>query len=134
MSVINDLRDGLATNLATITGLRVASELIDNPSPPVALVGLDSVEYDQAYQSGLTLYNFTITVIVGRAAERTAQRKLDLYLAPTGDQSVKAGVESDRTLSGAAQDIRVVSSGSIGSIQVNDQTYLAAEFTVTVYA
>ena len=134
MSIINDLRDGLANNLATIPGLRVASELIDNPSPPVALVALESVEYDQAYQNGLTLYGFTITVIVGRVAERTAQRKLDGYMQPSGEQSVKIAVESDRTLSGSAQDIRVVSAGSVGSIQVNDQTYLAAEFTVTVYA
>lgn len=134
MSIINDLRDGLAKNLATIPGLRVASELIDNPSPPVALVALESVEYDQAYQNGLTLYGFTITVIVGRVAERTAQRKLDGYMQPSGEQSVKIAVESDRTLSGSAQDIRVVSAGSVGSIQVNDQTYLAAEFTVTVYA
>ncbi len=131
---ISDIRDGLATNLATIPGLRTASELIDNPSPPVALVGLESVEYDQAYQSGLNLYTFTITVIVGRAAERTMQRKLDSYMFPSGEQSVKVAVESDRTLSGLVQDLRVVSSGSVGSITINDQTYLAAEFTVTVYA
>ena len=131
---ISDIRDGLATNLATIPGLRTASELIDNPSPPVALVGLESVEYDQAYQSGLNLYTFTITVIVGRAAERTMQRKLDSYMCPSGEQSVKVAVESDRTLSGLVQDLRVVSSGSVGSITINDQTYLAAEFTVTVYA
>jgi hypothetical protein len=131
---ITEMRERLAANLATISGLRTAAELIDNPSPPVALVSLDSIEYDQAYQRGLTLYTFTIIVIVGRAAERTAQRKLDDYLANDGEQSVKVAVESDRTLSGYAQDLRVVSAGSIGSIQVNDQTYLAAEFTVTVYA
>lgn len=131
---ISEMRDALAANLATIPGLRTAPELIDNPSPPVALVSLESIEYDQAYQRGLTLYSFTIIVIVGRAAERTAQRKLDDYLANDGEQSVKVAVESDRTLSGYAQDLRVVSAGSIGSIQVNDQTYLAAEFTVTVYA
>jgi hypothetical protein len=131
---IADIRSGLATNLATISGLRTAPELIDNPSPPVALVNLESVDYDQAYQSGLTLYNFTITVIVGRAAERTMQRKLDSYIQPTGSQSVKVAVESDRSLSGYAQDLRVTNAGSIGSIQINDQTYLAAEFTVTVYA
>ena len=131
---ISEMRDALATNLATIPGLRTAPELIDNPSPPVALVSLESIEYDQAYQRGLTLYTFTVIVIVGRAAERTAQRKLDDYLANDGEQSVKVAVESDRTLSGYAQDLRVVSAGSIGSIQVNDQTYLAAEFTVTVYA
>ena len=132
--VISDIRDGLATNLATVPGLRVAGELIDNPSPPIALVSLDSIEYDQAYQRGLNLLTFTITVIVGRAAERTAQRKLDGYIQLTGDQSVKLAVESDRTLSGACQDLRVTTAGSIGSIKINDQTYLAAEFTVTVYA
>jgi hypothetical protein len=131
---ITDIRNGLATNLGTIPGLRTSAELIDNPSPPVALVNLDSIEYDQAYQSGLTLYTFTITVIVGRAAERTMQRKLDSYMFPDGEQSVKVAVESDRTLSGACQDLRVTSAGSVGSITINDQTYLAAEFTVTVYA
>jgi hypothetical protein len=131
---ITDIRNGLAINLATIPGLRTSAELIDNPSPPVALVNLESVEYDQAYQSGLTLYNFTITLIVGRAAERTMQRKLDSYMFPDGEQSVKVAVESDRTLSGECQDLRVVGAGSVGSITINDQTYLAAEFTVTVYA
>lgn len=131
---ISDIREGIATNLATVPGLRVAGELVDNPSPPIALVNLDSIEYDQAYQRGLNLLTFTITVIVGRAAERTAQRKLDGYIQLTGDQSVKVAVESDRTLSGACQDLRVTTAGSIGSIQINDQTYLAAEFTVTVYA
>lgn len=131
---IGDIRDGIATNLATISGLRTSAELIDNPSPPVALVNLDSIEYDQAYQRGLNLLTFTVTLIVGRAAERTAQRKLDDYMQLTGSQSVKVAVESDRTLSGACQDLRVTTAGSVGSIQINDQTYLAAEFTVTVYA
>jgi hypothetical protein len=131
---ISAIRAGLAANLATIPGLRSHAELVDNPNPPVALVELDSVDYDGAFQGGMTTYNFIITVIVGRAAEREQQRKLDLYLQPTGAQSVKAGVESNRSLSGVIDDLRVVSSGSIGSIQLNDQTYLAAEFTVTVYA
>ena len=134
MGDLSAIRAALVSNLNTIQGLRADAYLVDNPNPPVALVELDSVEYDQAMQGGLTLYNFLITVIVGRAAEREQQRKLDLYLQPTGEYSVKAGVESDRTLSGAIQDLRVVSAGSTGSIQLNDQTYLAAEFTVTVYA
>jgi hypothetical protein len=108
--------------------------LIDNPSPPVALVSLDSIDYDLAMQQGLTQYNFLITVIVGRAAEREQQRKLDLYCENEGEYSVKSAVESNRTLSGVVYDLRVISTGSIGSIQINDQTYLAAEFTVTVYA
>lgn len=134
MTDIADIRAGLATNLATISGLRTSPELIDNPTPPVALINLDTIDYDLAMKQGLTQYNFTITVIVGRAAEREQQRKLDLYCQPTGSYSVKSAVESNRTLSGVIQDLRVTSSSSIGSIQINDQTYLAAEFTVTVYA
>lgn len=134
MADIADIRSGIATNLATISGLRVSAELIDNPSPPVALISLESIDYDQAMQGGLTQYNFIITVIVGRSAEREAQRKLDSYCQPTGTYSVKSAVESNRTLSGEIYDLRVVSTGSIGSIQINDQTYLAAEFTVTVFA
>ena len=134
MADIADIRSGIATNLATISGLRVSAELIDNPSPPVALISLESIDYDLAMQGGLTQYNFIITVIVGRSAEREMQRKLDSYCQPTGNYSVKSAVESNRTLSGDVDDLRVISTGSIGSIQINDQTYLAAEFSVTVYA
>jgi hypothetical protein len=124
----------LATNLATISGLRVAAEMPDSPNPPIAIVMLESIEYDQAMRQGLTLYNFSVSVIVGRAAEREMQRKLDTYLQISGSQSVKLAIESDRTLKGVIQDLRVTNSTSIGSIIINDQTYLAAEFTVTVFA
>jgi hypothetical protein len=128
------IRTRLAANLATVPGLRTSAEIIDNPSPPVALVNLEGVEYDGAMKGGLTTYNFTIVLVVGRAAERTMQRKLDAYLQPTGQQSVKSAVESDRTLAGEVYDLRVESAQSVGSITINDQTYLAAEFTVTVFA
>ncbi len=134
MADIADIRAGIVANLATISGLRTSAELIDNPTPPIALVSLESIDYDLAMHQGLTQYNFLITVIVGRSAEREMQRKLDSYCQPTGAYSVKSAVESNRTLSGEIYDLRVISTGSIGSIQINDQTYLAAEFTVTVYA
>jgi len=53
MASISDIRAGIATNLATITGLRTAAEIPDNPNPPVAIVSLDSVNYDRAYAKGL---------------------------------------------------------------------------------
>ena len=130
---ISAIRTALATNLATITGLRTAAEVPDLPNPPVAIVNLDSVTYDQAFAKGMTNYNFTITVIVGRAAEREAQRKLDGYISP-GTNSVKNAIESDKTLGGNAYDCRVVSMNSVGSVTISDTTYLAADFTVTVIA
>jgi hypothetical protein len=130
---ISQIRTALATNLATISGLRTAAEIPDLPNPPIAVVSLDSVTYDQAYAKGMTSYNFTITVIVGRSAEREAQRKLDGYITP-GANSVKNAIESNKTLGGYAYDCRVVSMNSVGSVTISDTTYLAADFSVTVIA
>jgi hypothetical protein len=133
MASISDIRAGIAANLATIPGLRSAAEIPDNPNPPVAIVSLDSVTYDRAYANGLVDYNFTVTVIVGRSAERIAQRTLDAYIS-LGENSIKNAIELDKSLGGSAYDCRVTSLNSIGSIQLNDNTYLAADFTVTVIA
>jgi hypothetical protein len=130
---ITAIRTALATNLGTITGLRTAAEVPDLPNPPVAIVALNNVTYDRAYAKGMTSYTFTVTVIVGRAAEREAQRRLDTYIS-TGSSSVKYAVESDKTLGGNAYDCRVVSMDSVGSLTISDTTYLAADFTVAVIA
>jgi hypothetical protein len=130
---ISLIRQGLAKNLGTIPGLRTAAEVPDLPNPPIAVVALQSATYDRAYAQGMTSYTFVITVIVGRAAERDAQRRLDAYIS-TGSSSVKYAVESDKTLGGNAYDCRVVSMDSVGSLNISDTTYLAADFTVTVIA
>jgi hypothetical protein len=130
---ITQIRSALATNLGTVPGLRTAAEIPDLPNPPIAIVSLESVTYDQAYSKGMTNYTFTITVVVGRSAEREAQRKLDGYISP-GANSVKNAIESDKTLGGYAYDCRVVSMNSVGSVTISDTTYLAADFTVTVIA
>jgi hypothetical protein len=130
---ISLIRQGLAKNLGTVPGLRTAAEMPDLPNPPIAVVSLSSVEYDGAFDKGLTRYNFTVTVIVGRVAEREAQRRLDSYIS-TGSSSVKYALESDKTLDGNAYDCRVVTMNSVGSLSINDTTYLAADFTVSVIA
>jgi hypothetical protein len=130
---ITAIRTALANNIGTIPGLRTAAEVPDLPNPPIAIVALNNVSYDRAYANGMTSYTFVVTVIVGRAAEREAQRRLDTYIS-TGSSSVKYAVESDKTLGGNAYDCRVVSMDSVGSLTISDTTYLAADFTVTVIA
>lgn len=131
---ISDIREGLATNLATIAGLRSTAEIPDNPSPPIAVVVLQSVNYDGAFQQGMTTYNFVVTVIVGRPAEREAQRRLDAYASSTGASSVKLAIQSDKTLGGSAFDVRVTDMNNIGAVLLGEATYLSADFAVTVYA
>jgi hypothetical protein len=127
-----EIRAGLGANLATIPGLRVANEIPDNPSPPIAIISLQSVTYDMDFSRGMTIYNMRVTLIVGRVAERDAQRKLDQY-TDAGSRSVKTAIESDRQLNGAAFDVRLSSLDSYGAISLGEQTYLAAEYSVQVY-
>lgn len=131
---ITAIRTALATNIGTIAGLRTAAEIPDNPNPPQAVVQLQSVNYDGAYQNGLTTYNFLVSVIVGRVDERGAQRKLDGYASSTGSSSIKLAAQSDKTLGGNAYDVRVSEMSNIGAVLLGEATYLAADFVVTVYA
>jgi hypothetical protein len=134
LTSITDLRDALAVNLRTVSGLRAAAEVPDNPSPPIAVVQLQSIDYDQAFTGGMTRYIFIITVIVGRAAERYTQERLNDYTSTSGT-SVKEAVESDRTLGGNAYDCTVQSMTNVGAISLQgDITYLAADFQVQVLA
>jgi len=131
---IQAIRDGLATNLGTITGLRTSANVPDNPNPPIAVVFLETVEYDDAFRGGLTTLVFKVMVIVSRADDRTAQRKLNQYISPDGERSIKSAVESDRSLNGLVQTLRLTDMTSLGSTIVSDQEYMAVEFSVAVYA
>jgi hypothetical protein len=135
---ITQIRDGLGDNLRTLPGLRVGETIPDSFSPPIAIISLGSVQYNGAFNTktvqGLTTYNFTVSVIVGKVAERVAQARLDSYIS-TGTATIKAAVESDRTLGGAAFDCVVSEMTNVGAVLLSgDVSYLAADFTVTVYA
>lgn len=137
MASIADLRAKIATNVGTISGLRTSSTgfIPDNVNPPYAIIAPNTVDYNRSFSSGgLNTYNFTVTVVVGRVDERTAQRNLDAYCSPTGAGSIKIAVESDRTLGGLAYDCVVTGMRNYGSISIAENTYLAAEFDLTVQA
>lgn len=134
MASITELRTGIATNLATISGLRTSANLPDMPNPPIAVVSFDRVTYHQDFRNGMADYRFIVQVIVGRVDERSAQNNLDAYCSSTGSSSVVLAVESDRTLGGKAFDCQVSEMSNYGSINIGEITYLAAEFQVQVLA
>jgi hypothetical protein len=133
MPSISELRSGLATNLQTIRGLRVVETLPDVVNPPMAMLGLSKVEYNQQNQRSMSLYTFQVTVVVGRVSERTAQAALDVLVAP-GSGSIKYALESDRTLGGKAFDVFVPELSAIGALSQGGIDYYSAEFSVQVYA
>jgi hypothetical protein len=134
MASIADIRSGIATNLATISGLRTTATVPDNPNPPIAIVIPQSVSYDTTFGRGMDTYEFTALVIVGRVDERTAQNRLDGYCASSGSSSIKAAIESDKSLGGACFDLRVTEMRNYTSLTYGDVTYLGAEFVIQVIA
>jgi hypothetical protein len=134
MTVLTNLKAGLATNLATITGMRTSTQIPEQPQPPVAIITLNTINYDTTFGRGLDEYSFTVTVIVSRADGRNAQNLLDPYVASTGTLSVKSAIELDRSLGGYANDCRVTGLSTYGNLTIGETNYLAAEWSVTVFA
>jgi hypothetical protein len=130
---ISLIRAGLAKNLQTIKGLRVVETLPDLVNPPMAMIGLTKVSYNQQNQRSMAEYTFQVTVVLGRVSERTAQASLDVLVAP-GEGSVKYALESDRTLDGNAFEVFVPELSAYGAVSINGIDYLSAEFSVQVFA
>ena len=134
MATMSQIRAGLADRMATIDRLRVRDYMPDSVTPPMAVVSPSQVNYDLNAQSGLTNYSFTVSLLVVRADARSAQLEVDKYIAPTGEYSVKAAIEGDRTLGGIVNTCRVTAVNNYTSQDVNDTLYLALDFEVEVWA
>jgi hypothetical protein len=130
-ATVSQLKAGLKTRLATISGLRTYDYQPDQITHPMAWSILDSVDYHGAMGPGLVTHNFRVAVIVGRASERSAESRLNAYLSY--DNGVRAAIEADKTLGGIAQSLNVAGASNISSIDASDGTYLYIEFRVAVY-
>lgn len=126
------VRNGLKANIATIRGIRIYDLIPDVIVPPCAIVGQLDLTFDLNNSRGLDQANVDVFIIVQRFSERTGQDALDKYLAGSGTESIKAAIESDLTLGGACNTLRVTSAES-GTYQNNDQDFLSYRYRVTVW-
>lgn len=133
MAGIKAIRQGIATNLDTITGLHVAHRVPEViASPPLAVVMPPAVDFDKAMGRGLDAHEYRVVVFCGRIDSSSAEDLLDGYAASTGSTSIKAAIESDRTLAGLISDLRVTSMREVGPATVGETAYLTATFLVSV--
>jgi hypothetical protein len=134
-ATISQVKDGLKTAINTVSGLRAFDYQPDQVNPPFAWPTLDTITYHQTgMAAGGVVMNFTITLVVNRAAERVAQDQLDQYMTWDGAKSLRAAIEADRTLGGVCDDLIVTNAENLTNIDANDTLYLAVDFKVTVYA
>lgn len=135
MASLTDIRVALADNLSSIAGLQQSAYMLSNPTPPTAEVMPSSIRYDRSMARGLDTHNLTVRVLVGQSSDRGAQKRLDGFLAGSGATSIKAAIESDTTLGGAASDLRVMEcSGYRVYGREGNASVLGAEWQVEVVA
>lgn len=132
MTNINGIRDALKNNLQTITNLRVYDTIPDIVTPPCAVVGQLDFTFDVDNMRGLDQASVDVYVIVQRISERTGQDKLDNFLAGSGSGSIKTALESDRTLGGLVDTLRVISAES-GTYNSGDQSFLSYRYNLTIW-
>lgn len=128
----SEIREGLKNNLSDIDGLRVYDIMPDVVNPPCAIVGQLDFTYDLNNSRGLDQANLDVFVIVQRFSERSGITNLDKYLAGSGDYSIKAAIESDLTLGGACNTLRVTSAES-GTYMSGDVEFLSYRYRLTIW-
>lgn len=133
-ATIADLRAGLATAIAALSGVRVYQQIPDAPVAPAAIIELRGIEYDSTFARGADDYTFTVVLISGRADDRTAQLRLEGWMAGHGATSFKATVETDPTLGGICGATRVESVSGLQSVDVNGVPHLTVEFSISLIA
>lgn len=130
------IRQGIANAAATIPGLRGIPYLQDSIEPPAFVSGEVTLDFDKTFRrgvAGLVEGLFLGRLYVSRTSDRSGQEKLDGYLLPTGDLSVMAAIEADRTLGGTCKTLHVERVHGYGIYDVGGQSLLGAQFDIRVW-
>lgn len=139
LATLAEIRAGLQTRLATITGLQSFAYLPPSPPLPCAFVGgVREVTYHESMVLGLNSWVLSVWVLVSNAVPTVeAQADLDLFVSPTGTNSIVAAIEggtTGQTLVGKVGDVVVERCDGYAVYVTETGSYFGAEFTVRVQA
>lgn len=127
------VREELCTVLKTITGLRAYPWAQGTIAAPAALPGWpDEIVYNGTYGRGMThVPDLPLLVLVGKASERAAAKRLGEYVSDTGAKSIPAKLEGRAGL-WVSCDTVTVDSASFESVALAGVEYLAVEFHLDI--
>jgi hypothetical protein len=136
--VLSDVRAGLYANLQTIRldgeDLQITQYMLGGPTfPTIEVAYPEKIEYDVASIGGAQWIVFVVRAMIGLTTDQGAQYKLDQLLDTDGPASVKAALESDTTLGGACDDIRVSGASGYMVYPRHAGDVLGADWSVDIY-
>lgn len=135
MSTTRALRAGLRANIKeSIGSLQVSAYVLANPTPPGVQIYPGEVRFDLAMDRGLDELDFVVQAFIAHTGDQGNQSFLDELRDPVGSRSMKAAIESDLTLGGMCEDLRVVSlSGYSMIVTADNRALITNEWLVTLY-
>ena len=136
MSIIGDIRSGLASALDSIDGLRVYATPPESISEfPAAIVDVRLVNYYPDPPNDCITGSREVLVLVSRPGDATeGWADVDAYASPSGGQSISAAVAADATRGGAVTTAQVAVLEQAGPVAWQGAAYQGARFMVTFHA
>lgn len=131
------IRAAIGTNLATLCaaeGYQFTPYMLAEPTPPtVQVLGAGDIIYDIAMQRGGDQNEVLVQAFVCMISDIASQAKLDRLLASSGPTSMKEAIQSDPTLGGSVDDVRVTRcSGQQIFRKLNNEQVVGATWYVQV--
>lgn len=132
---VAELRAGLRANIkATIANVQVSAYILASPTPPGIHIFPGESRFDLAMNRGLDEYDFTVQAFVAWSSDQGSQAFLDELRDPINARSLKAAIESDLTLGGVCEDLRVMGISPYRNlVTMDNRSLLVSDWTVTVY-
>lgn len=118
---MDDIRTGLVTNLASITGCQKAPYRSGNQTPPALVVAGFGANLERVAM-GSWAFEILIQGLAGAPLKTSSERKLDRWLLPGGTEDVWAAIESDKTLGGKVSDLHVASNDGTQVLTLDNGT------------
>ena len=129
---ISDAKDGLATLLSTISGLRVLDHPADSIGEfPSAVVMFESRNASDTLAGNGFTGELKVVLLVSSSNTKEAYDTLDSFMDPLGANSVEAAINADVTWGGKVDDGRLVSVDNVGRRKLWGGSYIAADFHIS---
>ena len=132
-ATVAQVLDAVTTQLRA-AGIRTYDRPADVSAVPAVFVLIDAVDYQNAFALGDPRMTFTLTALVARTSDRAAYDRLSDFIAPSGAQSLRQMLETDRTLGGVCQTLIVQRADNIRMLSQGDADYLAVDVSLLVHA
>lgn len=104
---LHAVRLGLKDAATAIEGLNGFGYGPDALIAPAFFPAEVEFDFDSALAIGMDVAVFSCRLLVSKVDDESAQAALDAYMSRSGDMSVKAALEVDRTLGGACVEVFV---------------------------